>query len=71
MPYSQLQLKIQNWISGLLEAFNVVIFIYDYISDWELLIDLLTDYPQMDKIRGIKEDVSDLAELYFLGEHPN
>lgn len=71
MPYSQLQLKIQNWISGLLEEFNVVIFIYDYISDWELLIDLLTDYPQMDKIRGIKEDVSDLAELYFLGEHPN
>ncbi|MDI1308444.1 MAG: hypothetical protein PSV17_03305 [Methylotenera sp.] len=71
MPYSQLQVKIQCWISGLLEEYASILFIYDYCDDWDLLIDLLTDYPQMDKIQGIKEDVSDLAELYFLGEHPN
>ena len=71
MPYPQLQVKIQSWISALLENHASVLFVYDYASDWDLLIDLLTDYPQKDKVKGKKEDVSDLAELSFLGEHPN
>ena len=54
MPYPQLQVKIQNWISELLENHASVLFVYNYASDWGLLIDLLTDYPQKDKVKGKK-----------------
>lgn len=71
MPYDQLKEKLQIWISDFLEEYVSVLFVYDYSGDWFLLGDLLTDYPQIEKIEGRRDDLDAGIELYFMHDRSN
>lgn len=65
MHYAQLKEKLQTWISNLLEEFVAVLFVYDYSGDWFLLRNLLTDYPQYEKVKWHQDQLEEGIELYF------
>lgn len=71
LPYAQLKESLQLWISGLLEEYSTLLFVYDYSGDWFLLGELLLDYPQRGKVKGKKDDLETGIELYFMHDHSN
>ncbi|PKO47964.1 MAG: hypothetical protein CVU29_00870 [Betaproteobacteria bacterium HGW-Betaproteobacteria-22] len=71
MPYNQLKEKLQIWISDLLEEYVSVLFVFDYSGDWFLMGDLLTDYPQKEKVHGQKDELDAGIELYFMHDRSN
>lgn len=71
MPYDQLKEKLQIWISDLLEEYVSVLFVFDYSGDWLLLDNLLTDYPQKEKVEGRRDDLDAGIELYFMHDQSN
>ena len=71
MPYDQLKEKLQIWISDLLEEYVSVLFVFDYSGDWLLLDNLLTDYPQKEKVEGRRDDLDAGIELYFMHDRSN
>lgn len=71
MPYNQLKEKLQIWISDLLEEYVSVLFVFDYSGDWFLMGDLLTDYPQKEKVHGQKDELEAGIELYFMHDRSN
>jgi len=71
MSYDQLKEKLQLWLSNLLEEYSIVLFVFDYSGDWSLLCDLLIDYPQRDKVKGMRDDLDAGIELYFMHDRSN
>lgn len=71
MSHDQIKEKLQIWLSDLLEEHLSLLFIFDYSGDWSLLCDLLIDYPQRDKVKGIKDDLDAGIELYFMHDRSN
>lgn len=71
MSYDQLKEKLQLWLSDLLEEYSSLLFVFDYSGDWSLLCDLLIDYPQRDKVKGLRDDLDAGIELYFMHDRSN
>ncbi len=66
MAYNLLKEKLQLWLSDLLEEYSSLLFVFDYSGDWFLLGELLTDYPQREKVKGQKDDLDAGIELYYM-----
>lgn len=71
MPYAHLKEKLQIWLSDLLEEYSSVLFVFDHSIDGSLLGDLLTDYPQKEKVEGRRDDLDAGIELYFMYDRSN
>lgn len=71
IPYAQLKERFQLWLSDLLEEYSAALFVFDHSSDETLLGDLLTDYPQKEKIERRLDDLDAGIELYFMHDRTN
>ena len=71
VPYSQLKEKLQLWLSDLLEEYSTVLFVFDHASDGALLENLISDYPQKEKVEARRDDLDAGIELYFMYNRSN
>ena len=71
LAYSKLKERLQLWVTGLLEEYSSILFIFDYSGDWFLLGELLIGYPHRDKVKGQQDELEEGIEEYFIHDRSN